>query len=154
MRILVVDDEVAIRRLLRIGLGRQGYDVLDTATGRQGLEALALAPDLTILDLDLPDLDGFDVCVSCAKTARRFRSSCGRLATPRTTRSGPSRARPTTTSWHERAGGPHPRRAAKGGFKVDLVRRVVPMGDATVDLAAKEYQLLRFFVRHAGEAIP
>ena len=41
-----------------------------------------------------------------------------------------------------------------GDLKVDLVRRVVPMGDATVDLAAKEYQLLRFFVRHAGEAIP
>ena len=61
VRVLVVDDEAAIRRLLRVGLGRHGYDVLHAATGRQGLESLALGPDLTILDLNLPDQEGFDV---------------------------------------------------------------------------------------------
>ena len=64
-RILVVDDEVSIRTLLTRILGSEGYEVLSAATGREGLEiAFKGRPDLIILDLNLPDLYGEDICKS------------------------------------------------------------------------------------------
>ena len=61
VKILVVDDEPPIRRLLRTGLGTQGYAVIEAATGREALDALSEKPDLMILDLGLPDMQGHDV---------------------------------------------------------------------------------------------
>jgi two-component system, OmpR family, KDP operon response regulator KdpE len=61
-RILVVDDERAIRRFLRASLTAHGYQVFEAATAQAGLEAAAsVRPDLVILDLGLPDLEGIDV---------------------------------------------------------------------------------------------
>src|ERR1035437_8947890 len=60
--VLVIDDEVQIRRLLRITLEANGYKVLDAANGRDGLvEAATRRPDIVILDLGLPDMDGVAV---------------------------------------------------------------------------------------------
>jgi two-component system, OmpR family, KDP operon response regulator KdpE len=62
-RILVVDDELSIRTLLARVLSREGFEVALAATGREGLElTLRQKPDLVILDLNLPDLDGEEVC--------------------------------------------------------------------------------------------
>lgn len=70
-RILVVDDEEHITELLAMGLGYQGFEVERAATGREALDALARkAPDLIVLDVMLPDLDGFEV-------ARRLRRDEG-----------------------------------------------------------------------------
>lgn len=61
-RILIIDDETQIRRFLRVALTSHGYVVKDASTGREGLEAVAMfSPDLVVLDLGLPDLDGLDV---------------------------------------------------------------------------------------------
>lgn len=61
-RLLIIDDEVQIRRFLGIGLRAQGYRVEEAGTGREGLALLATrGADLVILDLGLPDLDGQDV---------------------------------------------------------------------------------------------
>ena len=61
-RILIIDDDTQIRRFLRVALTSHGYVVKDAMTGREGLEAVAMfSPDLVILDLGLPDLDGLDV---------------------------------------------------------------------------------------------
>lgn len=61
-RILVIDDEPQIRRFLGISLGAQGYCVIEAASGRQGLHAMqGNPPDLVILDLGLPDMDGQQV---------------------------------------------------------------------------------------------
>lgn len=61
-RILVIDDEVQIRRFLRISLASQGHQVLEAETGREGVELAATkAPELVVLDLGLPDMDGFAV---------------------------------------------------------------------------------------------
>ena len=61
IRILVVDDEPPIRKLLRMGLTAQGYEVIDAPNGKAALELLARKPHLVILDLGLPDVDGLDL---------------------------------------------------------------------------------------------
>ena len=60
-KVLVVDDEPPIRKLLRMGLSTQGYDILEAANGRLSLELLAQKPDLVILDLGLPDMQRLDL---------------------------------------------------------------------------------------------
>ena len=60
-KVLVVDDEPPIRKLLRMGLSTQGYDILEAANGKASLELLAQKPDLVILDLGLPDMQGLDL---------------------------------------------------------------------------------------------
>ena len=59
IRILIIDDEPQIRRFLSISLGSQGYQIREADCGRKGLEEVVLEqPDLIILDLGLPDMDG------------------------------------------------------------------------------------------------
>ena len=60
-KILIVDDEPPIRKLLRMGLSSQGYEVLEAANGKTALDLLAGKPALVILDLGLPDIDGHDL---------------------------------------------------------------------------------------------
>src|SRR4051812_22204354 len=60
--ILVIDDETAMRRFLRVSLGSNGYQLLEAETGEQGItQAAAHNPELILLDLGLPDLDGLVV---------------------------------------------------------------------------------------------
>ncbi|MFO0985650.1 MAG: response regulator, partial [Planctomycetota bacterium] len=61
IKVLIVDDEPPIRKLLRMGLASQGYEVLEAPNGRSALELLAKKPALVILDLGLPDVDGHDL---------------------------------------------------------------------------------------------
>lgn len=61
-RVLVIDDEVHIRRLLRITLGKKGYDVFEAEHGSDGIQELQkMRPDIILLDLNLPDIDGLSV---------------------------------------------------------------------------------------------
>jgi DNA-binding response OmpR family regulator len=60
--VLLIDDSVEARYMLRRHLERQGYTVWEAATGARGLELSRLGPDLVILDVHLPDYDGFEVC--------------------------------------------------------------------------------------------
>jgi len=60
-RVLVVDDEPPIRKLLRVGLNADGYRIVEAVNARAGLERLNEAPDLIILDLGLPDMRGHDL---------------------------------------------------------------------------------------------
>ncbi len=61
LRVLVIDDEPPIRKLLKMGLGTQGYEILEAPNGKTGLKMLAEKPDLILLDLGLPDIQGLDL---------------------------------------------------------------------------------------------
>ena len=61
IKVLVIDDEPPIRKLLRMGLSTQGYDILEASNGKLALEKLAESPALIILDLGLPDIQGHDL---------------------------------------------------------------------------------------------
>ncbi|MBP8118760.1 MAG: response regulator, partial [Shewanella sp.] len=62
IKIVVIDDETQIRRMLRIALTSEGYDVTEAENGQQGLAAVARQqPELVILDLGLPDMEGHQV---------------------------------------------------------------------------------------------
>jgi two-component system, OmpR family, KDP operon response regulator KdpE len=61
-KILIIDDEAAIRRLLKVSLKSQGYSIAEAVSGKEGIEQTAMThPDLVILDLGLPDMDGVKV---------------------------------------------------------------------------------------------
>src|ERR1035441_3767884 len=62
-RVLVIDDDQALLRALRVGLSARGHEVIVAITGEEGLSKIALdEPDVVLLDLGLPDLDGLEVC--------------------------------------------------------------------------------------------
>ena len=61
LKILVVEDEPPIRKLLRMGLSTQGYEILDAPSGKAALELLGQKPNLIILDLGLPDIEGLEL---------------------------------------------------------------------------------------------
>jgi DNA-binding response OmpR family regulator len=61
IKVLVIDDEPPIRKLLRMGLSTQGYEILEAPNGKMALELLAQNPALIILDLGLPDIQGHDL---------------------------------------------------------------------------------------------
>jgi len=61
IKVLVIDDEPPIRKLLRMGLTTQGYEILEAPNGKTALELLAQNPALVILDLGLPDIQGHEL---------------------------------------------------------------------------------------------
>ena len=61
LKVLVIDDEPPIRKLLRMGLSTQGYEILEAPNARTSLQLLAQNPDLVILDLGLPDIQGLEL---------------------------------------------------------------------------------------------
>jgi two-component system KDP operon response regulator KdpE len=170
VRILVVDDEPPIRRLLRTGLGSQGFDVAEAADARTAEAAIARNPDLVLLDLGLPDVSGHDLL-------RGWRAAG--LETPviilssRTDEAGIVEAlelgaddyvtkpfgmkelvaRIRTALRHRLQEKGEQPVFHSGDLTVDLVHRIVRLGDAPVDLTPREYEVLRVLVQHAGKVL-
>jgi two-component system KDP operon response regulator KdpE len=169
-KVLVIDDERAIRKLLHTGLSTQGYDILDAPDGKTALELLAEKPDLVILDLGLPDVKGLDLL----KTIRaRSENVPIVVLSSRSDEAGKVEAldlgaddyvtkpfgmdellaRLRTALRHQlHVQGERPIFRV-GDLTVDLVRRIVKVRDAEVKLSPKEYDLLRVFVQHAGKVL-
>ncbi len=167
--VLVVDDEAQIRRFLRISLEANHYRVHEALTGREALaEAARLRPDVVILDLGLPDLDGLAVLRQLREWSRvpvvvlsvrdRDEDKIALLdagADDYLTKPfslGELLARLRTAQRHSQ---PLPETAVfrSGPLTVDLARRGVSVDGAAVKLTTTEYALLRLFVQNAGKVL-
>jgi two-component system, OmpR family, KDP operon response regulator KdpE len=170
LRVLVVDDEPPIRKLLRMGLNAHGYHILEAHNGKTALELLGEAPDLIILDLGLPDIQGHDLL----RTIRARNDSVPIVVlSSREDETGKVQAldfgaddyvtkpfgmdellaRIRAALRHQlQTQGERPIFRV-GDLSVDLVRRVVKLGDKDVKLSPKEYDLLRVMVQHAGKVL-
>jgi two-component system KDP operon response regulator KdpE len=170
LKILVVDDEPPIRKLLRMGLGKQGYDVLEAPNGKTALNLLAEKPDLIILDLGLPDIQGLDLLkmirernegVPIVVLSSRD-DEVGKVAAldlgaddyvTKPFGMDELLARMRAALRHQlQVHGERPVFRV-GDLSVDLVRRFVKTGDKDVKLSPKEYELLRVLVQHAGKVL-
>jgi two-component system KDP operon response regulator KdpE len=171
LRILVVDDEPAIRRFLRASLSAQGYQVIEAQTGQGALELFRRnTPDVVVLDLGLPDGDGLDII----RTLREGGSSAPIIVlSSRTDETGKVRALDLGADDYVtkpfgveellarlRAALRHrlQQQGEKPVFKsgdltVDLVRRLVTVRGTDVKLSPREYDLLRLLVMHAGKVL-
>lgn len=169
-RILVVDDEPQIQRFLRPALTAAGYDVLEAVNGAEALKAAATqAPDLIILDLGLPDMDGKDVVTSLRGwsdvpiiiLSARDRESEKILAldlgaddyVEKPFRIGELTARIRTALRHRNRPDAIPAILEADGLRIDPVRRQITRGEDVIHLTPKEYDLLILLVRHAGKVV-
>jgi two-component system, OmpR family, KDP operon response regulator KdpE len=170
LKIMIVDDEPPIRKLLRIGLSTQGYDILEAPNGRIALDLLEQEPALIILDLGLPDIQGHDllrmirgrndsvpivVLSSRGDEAGKVQALDLGADDYLTKPFGMDEllARMRAALRHQlQVHGERPV-FRSGELAVDLVRRVVRVGDKEVRLSPKEYDLLRILVQHAGKVL-
>jgi two-component system KDP operon response regulator KdpE len=170
LKVLVIEDEPPIRKLLRMGLATQGFDILEAPNGRTGLDLLASKPGLIILDLGLPDMQGLELL----RTIRiRNESIPIVVLSSRGDETGKVAAldlgaddyvtkpfgmdellaRMRAALRHQlQVTGERPVFQA-GDLTVDLVRRIVKVADTEVKLSPKEYDLLRLLVQHAGKVL-
>jgi len=170
LKIMVIDDEPPIRKLLRMGLGTQGYEVLEASNGKIALELLQQDPALIILDLGLPDIQGHDllrmirgrndsvpiVVLSsrgdeAGKVAALDLGADDYLTKPFGMDELLARMRAALRHQLQVQGERPVFRS--GELSVDLVRRLVRVGDRDVKLSPKEYDLLRILVQHAGKVL-
>jgi two-component system, OmpR family, KDP operon response regulator KdpE len=169
-RVLVVDDEPPIRKLLRMGLSAHGYHVIEATNGKNALELLGKSPDIIILDLGLPDIQGHDllrmirgdneavpviVLSSRGDEAGKVQALDFGADDYVTKPFGMDEllARMRAALRHQlQTHGERPIFHV-GDLSVDLVRRIVKVGDKMVKLSPKEYDLLRVLVQHAGKVL-
>jgi len=168
-RVLVVDDELQIRRFLRIALEANGYRVFETARGDEAIqEAARVRPDLVILDMGLPDVDGLEVLRRLRewtatptiilsvrdsdqdKVAALDAGADDYLTKPFSLEELMARMRVA-----QRHAQPREQTSVfvAGNVTVDLARRHVSRDGAPVRLTPTEYALLRLLIRHAGRVL-
>jgi two-component system, OmpR family, KDP operon response regulator KdpE len=168
-RVLVVDDDRSLLRALDIGLRARGYDVAVARDGESGVSAVALAqPDLVVLDMSLPDLDGVEVCgrirsfsdvpilvlSALGDESRKVQAldcgaddyvtkpfSMGELEARVRVLLRRSRATPEATEAIVHV----------GPLAVDAVHKTATLDGVALGLTAKEFDLLSYLARHVGK---
>jgi two-component system KDP operon response regulator KdpE len=171
-KVLLVDDDPSLLKALRIGLTARGDEVLTARTGAEAVHQVALAaPDLVILDLGLPDLDGIEVCrrirafsrvpvvvLSAYGDERRKVEALDSGADDFVTKPfgmAELEARLRVALRHDAARGAEGGEASQeldvGRLHLDLVHHMATLGDQPVALTAKEFELLAYLARHAGK---
>jgi len=169
LKVLVVDDENAILRFLRVALNGQGFIVSEASTGQSALQALVLNRlDLVILDLGLPDMDGIEVTrrirewstipiiiLSVREQEDDKITALNAGADDYLTKPfgmGELLARIRTVMRRQITGNLEPV-FSTGGLVVDLANRLVTVNNHEVQLTPTEYDILRALVIHAGKVL-
>jgi two-component system KDP operon response regulator KdpE len=171
LRILVIDDEPQIRKFLRISLGANGYDVAEAETGSLGIEAaLKTKPDLVVLDLGLPDIDGQEVITAIRQALSVpiivLSVRAGEVDKVEALDRGANdyvvkpfgiaelmarvrallRARPGDGEAEDHV-------VACGDVRIDLKKRLVFKGGAEIHLSKREWTLLAFMAEHPDHVL-
>lgn len=166
--VMVVDDELLQRRLLRTALVARGFEVSEAASGEQALAAIgAEPPEVMLLDLNLPGMGGLEVCrairehsqvpiiiVSVRQSARDKVAALDSgaddyVVKPFDIEELSARIRAVK----RRSGMVSPRVLALGAVQINLHTRTVRRGDATIHLTSKEFKLLDCLISHAGQVL-
>jgi two-component system KDP operon response regulator KdpE len=169
VRVLIVDDERAIRRFLQVSLKAHGHTVFEATNGQEALEAVVTCrPDVIILDLGLPDMDGIEVTQRLRewtqtpiiilsvrehesdKIAALDAGADDYLTKPFSV--GELMARLRVALRHTTQPNDTPI-SRTGVLAVDLSRRAVTVADREVQLTPTEYDLLKLLVTHAGKVL-
>jgi two-component system KDP operon response regulator KdpE len=170
IKVLVIDDEPPIRKLLRMGLSTQGYEILEASNGKSALDLLSQNPALIVLDLGLPDIQGHEllriirgrndsvpivVLSSRGDEAGKVQALDSGADDYLTKPFGMDEllARMRAALRHQlQVHGERPV-FRTGELSVDLVRRIVKVAEREVKLSPKEHELLRVLVQHAGKVL-
>ena len=167
--VLIIDDEIQIRRLLRVALENENYQVQEAENGQQGLvEITKRKPSVILLDLGLPDIDGLDVL----KRLREWSEVPVLILSVRDDEQGKVAALDAGADDYVTKPFSSPELLARlravqrktrpaeeisvfkhGDLVVDLTARVVTRGDKELKLTATEYALLRLFVKYPGRVL-
>ncbi len=171
VKILVVDDEAPIRRLLRVGLTNEGYSILEAADASQAIASIAEEkPDVIILDLGLPDIQGHDLLAGWRTSGLELPVL---VLSSRTDEAGIVKALELGADDYVTKPFGVAELAARirvalrhrlqlqgerpvfqvGDLSVDLVKRIVKVAGQDVSLSPKEYDILRLLVQHAGKVL-
>lgn len=171
-KILIVDDEAPIRKFLSISLGAHGYTLLEAENGKQAIELAALKkPDLIVLDLGLPDMDGKDVIRKVREWSKipiivlSVRSdeeekvealdagANDYVTKPFGIAELMARLRAITRIHSLETGQTEEAIFIQGSLKVDYASRAVELCGENLKLTRKEYELLRLLTRNAGKVL-
>jgi two-component system KDP operon response regulator KdpE len=168
-RVLIVDDEPAIRRFLRVTLTAQAYNTIEAASGQEALsKAAAEKPDIIVLDIGLPDINGIEVTrllrqwtqipiiilsvrgAESDKIAALDAGADDYLTKPFGVGELLARLRAALRRADQTTSEPV---FTRGNLKVDLARRLITVSGNEVQLTPTEYELLRVLVTHAGKVL-
>jgi two-component system KDP operon response regulator KdpE len=170
-RILVIDDEPQIRKFLRISLTAHGYDIIEAIRGEDGVAKCATEhPDLVILDLGLPDIDGQEVITrirewsdvpvvvlsvragEAEKVAALDRGANDYVVKPFGIAELLARVRAALRTRKDRPGEASSEVVA-GDLRIDLARHTVKLAGNAVRLSRKEFDILRLLAQNAGRIV-
>jgi DNA-binding response OmpR family regulator len=173
-RILVVDDEKSVTDLLAYNLRKAHYDVLTAADGREALRlAQESRPDLILLDLMIPEVDGLDVCRELRKTSavpiimitargeeidRVVGLELGAddyVTKPFSVRELLARVKAVLrrTSEEDKEASPNTTLSGPGGLELQVECRTVHVGETSLELTRLEFDLLHLFLSNAGRVL-
>jgi len=168
-RILIIDDEVNIRRLLEITLSANGYNVFEAPTGKEGIALAASGqPDLIILDLGLPDADGHDIIgklrewyqkpiivLSARNSEKEIVKVLDNGANDYLTKpfsTGELLARIRVAIRQNKYISDNPC-LSFGSLTIDLANHIIRKNGEIVKLTSTEYSLLALFAKHEGRVL-